>query len=113
MAGTDWPPAVGEAIGLARAAAALERFDADIRAAGRQTVRAVRELEPGVDVTGRVYRPPEIAAVVRGEGMPGISVGYVSYLGRSGSITVVSLVLEWSGAVRASGLPGPRRSAPE
>lgn len=107
-----WPPGVGEAVGLQRAAAALERFDAEIRAAGRQTILLVHELEPGVDVSGRVYRAPEIAAAVRGETMPGISVGYVTWLGRSGSVSVVSLVLRWDGTVHASGLPGPRPPAP-
>jgi len=107
LSGADWPPAVGEAIGAERAAAALAGFDADIRAAGRLAVQAVHELEAGVKVSGRVYRPAELAAAVRSEGMPGISVGYVSWLGRSGSVSVVSLVLGWDGTVHAAGLPGP------
>jgi hypothetical protein len=103
----DWPPAVGEAIGLDRAGRALEQFDDAIREAGREVVARIQPMQPGIRVERKLFGARHLAGVVRSVQMPGCSVGYAAFLSSAGATTVVSLVLSWDGSVIAVGLREP------
>lgn len=77
MTDPDWRPAPGERVGLERAGRILQRFDPDIRAAGRAAVDVLRQRHPGQKITGRVFRASELAGYLMDDGASRIALAVV------------------------------------
>ena len=98
LSGTDWPPAIGETVGIERAHAALATFDPEIRRVGAAVVDRIETDQPGIAVHRRIVTAAEIAAYRRDDSTIGCVVAVVDYIGRSGSLRVIGVNLTWDGA---------------
>lgn len=107
MTTADWPPAIGETVGIERARAALVAFDAEIRRVGAAVVARIEADQPGVAVRRRIVTAAEISVYRRDDSTAGCVVAVVDYLGRSGSLHVIGICLAWDGGrVYVPGMPG-------